>query len=574
MENLVGKQTRKGFRLTWRDQPLIADHPVTAWQSLLAARNLHESDAFFAPALSDLPDPFQMKDMETAAIRLADAIEKQEQIHVFGDFDCDGVSGTTVLVAALQAAGAKVEFSIPHRADDGHGIGVEPVKQAFEAGATLGISVDTGTTCLDACDMAQSLGFDLMITDHHLPDAVLPNAFALLNPARKDCGFADGILCGTGVAFFLLMATWKILGDRNKRPNYDLKQLLDRVAMATVADVMPLRGVNRILVHVGLQQLKTSPSIGMAALMNIAKVKQHKVSSETIGYYLAPRVNAAGRMRHGEEALRLLCSNSPEEAMQLATSLDNCNQERRKIEADTYKEALGKLKGINENKRTSSQEKNEILAVYDAAWHAGVVGLVAGRLSRQHGRPAAVGFVDNEQNIRVSLRGQKGFHIGELLHTCADHLDGFGGHAGAGGGTVKAGSWDAFVLDFTQAVQDQQKTFGQHMELPVDGVLQLSALHIGLAQRLQKFEPVGHGNHGCKWLLADVTVVDVKKLKGGVLRVSLTDGKSFINAVAFGASVLEPDLQLGVNISLLGELKADDFRGGDAVQFVIEDIVI
>ncbi|MDX8386906.1 MAG: single-stranded-DNA-specific exonuclease RecJ [Ghiorsea sp.] len=572
--DIEGQKTRKGQTLAWRDKPLIADDPLTAWQGLLEARGLEESDAFFSPALSDLPDPFLMQDMDKAAHRLAAAVEANEHIHVFGDFDCDGVSGTTVLVDALRSTGINVTFSIPHRADDGHGIGEEPVRNAVQSGATLGLSVDTGTTCLDASDVAKALEFDLIITDHHLPDKVLPNAFALLNPAREDCGFAERVLCGTGVAFFLLMATWKMLAERQQRPAYDLKQLLDRVAMATVADVMVLKGVNRVLVHYGLVQLKTSPSVGMSALLDIAKVNRQRINTETIGFYLAPRINAAGRMRHGEEAMRLLCCKDPEEAASLAESLDVCNQERRKIETDTFKEALGKLQDINANTRSSSQEKNEILAVYDNHWHAGVVGLVAGRLARQHGRPAAVGFVDNDGNIRVSLRGQKGFHIGQLLHTCATHLSGFGGHAGAGGGTVKSSSWNAFVLDFTKAVQEQQQNGLIQNHLQVDGVLTSAALHIGLAARLKRFEPIGQGNPACLWVLNDVTIVDVKKLKGGVFRVRLTDSEGFTNAVVFGGSVLEPDLQKGMCVSLLGQLKTDDYRGGDAIQFVIEDVLL
>lgn len=232
-DELEGKVTRKGNMLAWRHDALVADEPLLVWQGLLKARNLHETDPFFSPALSDLPDPFLMTDMDIAAKRLADAVEKKEKIHVFGDFDCDGVTGTTVLVEALKACGAVLSFSIPHRADDGHGIDSEEVRKACAEGVTLGLSVDTGITCLGASEVAKSLGLDLVITDHHLPDEVLPHALAILNPARKDCGFADGVLCGAGVAFFLLMATWKCLAERGKRPAYDLKQLLDRVAMAT-----------------------------------------------------------------------------------------------------------------------------------------------------------------------------------------------------------------------------------------------------------------------------------------------------------------------------------------------------
>lgn len=566
--NIQEKTTCRGKKLTWRHAPLLAHDPLSAWQGLLQARGLQESDAFFAPALSDLPDPFLMQDMEKAASRLSRAVIDKEAIHVFGDFDCDGVSGTSILVEALRAAGALVTYSIPHRAEDGHGIGVEAVRQAYAAGVHLGLSVDTGTTCLEACAVASQLGFDLMITDHHLPDAILPNAYALLNPARDDCGFANRLLCGTGVAFFLLIATWKKLSDQHLRPDYDLKQLLDRVAMATVADVMKLCGVNRVLVHFGLQQLRTAPSIGMAALLEVGKIKKNRMNCETIGFHLAPRINAAGRMAHGEDAMALLSSQDKDEALLLAQRLDVLNKERRKVEADTYQEAITKL-----NQPITLADNNVVLAVYDQAWHAGVVGLVAGRLAREYNRPAAVGFVDGQNNVRVSLRGRPGFHIGELLHACSDVLLGFGGHAGAGGGTIKAGCWQDFVRSFAQAISQQQQAGLFTNAEAIDGVLTMPALHIGLASRLQRFEPIGQGNPACVWVLREVHIVDVRKLSGGVVRLQLSDGQMFAQAVVFGGGIFEQDLQVGVIVSLLGSLKPDDFRGGDAVQFVVQDVL-
>ncbi len=563
-DNWQGKTTYKGKVIQWQNEPMTADDPLQAWQGLLKARGLSETDAFFTPALSDLPDPFLMQDMDKAAKRLLHAIQNNEKVHVFGDFDCDGVSGTCILVEALQALGLTITYSIPHRADDGHGISKEVVRNAFEQGVSLGLSVDTGTTCFAACAEAKQLGFDLMITDHHLPNDTLPDAFALLNPARSDCGFADGVLCGTGVAFFLLMAVWKLLADAGQKPAYNLRQLLDRVAMATVADVMKLQGVNRILVCHGLKQLKTAPSVGMSALLDIAKVNRQKISVETIGFYLAPRINAAGRMQHGEDAMKLLICQGATQAQDLAKVLDGFNQERRKVETSTYKEAVEKLK---------LSTAPDVLAVYDNAWHAGVVGLAAGRLARQHGKPAAVGFVDGEGNIRVSLRGVKGFHIGDLLHGCASWLTGFGGHAGAGGGTIKEGAWSAFVTAFAQAVERQQSQASSHQHIWVDGVLSLAALHIGLATRLTRFEPTGQGNPGCLWILDDVSIVDVKKLKGGVIRLQLTDGESFVSAVAFRAAQLFENIEEGVCVSLIGTLQKDDYKGGGHIQFVVEDIL-
>jgi single-stranded-DNA-specific exonuclease len=552
--------TVRGKKLAWRDAAMQADEPLDAWKGLLKARGLRERDAYFSPKLSELPDPFLMQDMSKAAQRVTEAIVAKEHIHIFGDFDCDGVSGTAILFEALSAAGANVSFSIPHRADDGHGIGVEEVKAAVNQGTHLGISVDTGTTCFKACDAAIELGFDLIVSDHHLPEKTLPTAFALLNPARDDCGFSERKLCGTGVAFFLLMAVWKILDKQGKRPAYDLRKLLDRVAMATIADVMDLVGVNRILVYHGLARLNTQPCVGMLALMKVARVKS-KVTAETIGFYLAPRINAAGRMRHGEEAMRLLCTQDEIQAEQLAKALDETNKHRRQVEAEVFKHAETLLADTS------------VLAVYHKDWHAGVVGLAAGRLARKYGKPAAVGFVEPNGKVRVSLRGVNGFHIGDLLNACSMYLEGFGGHAGAGGGTVKQGKWDDFFYAFGKAVLQQNNDKNQHICCYIDGILGLGALHAGLAQRLQRFEPIGRGNPACTWLLKDVHITERKDLKGGVMRLTFSDGYVYVSGIVFGASALRDDLQTGQVVSVLGQLKLDEWCGGGAIQFVVEDVL-
>jgi len=558
---LPERRTVKGRKLVWRNSSLVAGDPVSAWDGLLTARGLTEANPFFSPKLADLPDPFAMTDMATAAVRVADAVVSGESIHIFGDFDADGVNGTAILVESLKAAGASVSFSIPHRAVDGHGIGVEAVQMAVQAGCHLGLSVDTGTSCFEACAEARRCGFDLIVSDHHLPESELPVAFALLNPARADCGFADRQLCGTGVAFFLLMAVWKRLAERGVRPGFDLRSLLDRVAVATVADVMNLVGVNRILVYHGLQRLNTQPSTGMAALMQIAKIKK-AVTTETIGFYLAPRINAAGRMSHGESAMRMLSTGDAKEAARLARELDIANKERRQVEAEVFKQAEARLIG------------SDALVAYDQSWHAGVVGLAAGRLARKHGKPAAVGFVTPDGRIRVSLRGGPGFHIGKLLNACREHLEGFGGRAGAGGGTVKSAGWSEFTAAFARAAINQAEYVSDHLSQPIDGMVELGAMHIGLAERLACFEPLGKGNPACTWLLNDVHIADRRDLKGGVVRLKLTDDASrWIDAIVFGANGMNDAIQSGMTVSLIGQLQRDEWRGNGAVQFVVEDVL-
>ena len=361
------------------------------------------------------------------------------------------------------------------------------------------------------------------------------------------------------------MSVWKRLREAGHEVKFDLRSLLDRVAIATVADVMELVGVNRVLVYHGLKQLNGTnsipPSVGMQALKKIARVKK-SVSVETIGFYLAPRINAAGRMRHGEEAMRMLSTSDEDEAMALAESLDETNRQRRLVEADVFKSAEIKLGNA------------DVLAVYDAGWHAGVVGLAAGRLARKHGKPAAVGFITPDGSVRLSLRGRPGFHVGNLLNSCAEHMEGFGGHAGAGGGTVKDGCWDGFVSAFGAAVAEQAEHAGDQLTQSVDGVLELGAMHAGLAERLQKFEPVGQGNAAATWLIENVHIAENRSLKGGVVRLKVSDGVQWLDAIVFGGGAFGDALERGSIVSLLGQLKLDEYRGNGAVQFVVEDLIV
>ncbi|MDQ6964779.1 MAG: DHH family phosphoesterase, partial [Mariprofundales bacterium] len=425
--------TVRGQRLSWSDQrPLTADleqqtmhDPVAAWQQLLTNRQLTDDPQWFTPQLAHLPDPLQMVDAAKGARRLIAALDGHERVHVFGDFDADGVTATAILVEGLTAAGLDVSWEVPHRVADGHGIAIDSVRQQVAAGCRVGISCDTGITCFQAAAEARALGMDLIITDHHLPATDggerLPDAFAILNPARAECGFADRELCGCGVAFYLLSAMWRLLREESRPPQYRLKNLLDRVAVATIADMMDLVGINRILVFHGLAMLQNSPSPGMAALLKVANRDPSKpIRTKTVSFDIAPRINAAGRMEHGDLAVRLLLSRSASEAELLAEEIDALNQRRREVEAAIHKEAAARLKS------------GGVMAAYGEAWHPGVVGLVAGRVARKTERPAAIGYIDEEEIIHLSLRGAAGFHIQQLLSSCSDLLNRFGGHAGAG----------------------------------------------------------------------------------------------------------------------------------------------
>jgi len=565
--------TVRGHLLGWDDQRCFIDglvqqscsEPLAAWQQLLSNRHLEDCPHWFAPPLAQLPDPLQMVDAEKGARRLIVALDANEPVHIFGDFDADGVNATAVLVEGLTGAGLTVSWEVPHRSQQGHGIAIDSVRQQVAQGCRLGISCDTGITCFAAAAEAAALGMDLIITDHHLPEAsgekLLPQALAILNPAREDCGFADRKLCGCGVAFYLLSALWKLLRADNRAPQYDLRNLLDRVAVATIADMMDLVGINRTLVFHGLAMLQHNPSPGMAALLNIANVDRSRAARvKTVAFDIAPRINAAGRMEHGDLAVRLLLSSNAAEAAALAGEMDALNKQRRTVEATIHKQAAARLK------------TGGVLAAYEEDWHPGVVGLVAGKLARKAHQPAAIGYIDDQEVIHLSLRGVAGFHIQQLLTDCGDLLTRFGGHAGAGGCVMPRANWGKFLQRFSDAISEQLAA-GNTIKpvVIIDLALTIAAAHLSLADRMAHFEPVGKGNPACNLLLRGCTIRKVTVFKGGALSLWLDSPEGMLSAIAFRPGVLAEVLTEGRELALIGSLSRNEWKGNAKAQFIVED---
>ncbi|RMH50761.1 MAG: single-stranded-DNA-specific exonuclease RecJ [Zetaproteobacteria bacterium] len=569
--SLLGRRLAWRSGVPWREglEEQCAGDPVTAWRLLLRHRGLEgEEDEWFAPRLARLPDPLSMVDAGKAAARLITAMERGERVHIFGDFDADGVAATAVLVEGLRAAGLAVTWEVPHRSDQGHGIAVDSVRRQAASGCRVGISCDTGITCFAAAEAAAAHDMDLIITDHHLPEAdgggALPPAFAILNPARADCGFAGRRLCGCGVAFFLLAALWKLLRAAGRPPAYDLKRLLDRVALATIADMVELTGVNRILVHHGLARMQQQPSAGLKALLGVAGCDPGKgVRVETIAWQIAPRINAAGRMDHGETAVRLLLADDPAEAAALAGEMDALNRRRRSVEAETLRQVRRRL------------GDQGLIAAYDPKWHPGVVGLVAGKLARKAHRPAAIGYLDERETIHLSLRGVPGFHIQRLLADCSDLLDRFGGHAGAGGCALPKRRWSAFLHRFADTVSRQLAEGGirKPPEL-IDLALTVDACHLALAERIARFEPTGEGNPPCRLLLHRAVIHRLRTVGAGALSLWMrAPGGAGIGAIAFRPGALAGTLREGMEVALVGRLERNDWNGNTTARFVVEDAV-
>lgn len=423
-------------------------HPLAG--RVLAARGLGDPSAaerFLAARLADLPDPFSMKGMDAAVARIVRAVEEGERIALYGDYDVDGVTSTALLAGFLRAAGADVLTYVPHRLVEGYGLNAAAVERLAGEGARLLVSLDCGITSAPEVRAAAALGVDAVVVDHHTVPVELPAAAAILNPHQPGCPYPSKDLAAVGVTFTLAMALRKALRERgrfgDRRPEPNLKDALDLVALGTVADVVPLVGANRILVRWGLEVLARSRRPGVRALKRVAGVAEGaEVTAGQVGFRLAPRINAAGRLDDAGRGVRLLLETDEGRAEALARELDQENQSRQEIERTILDEALH-----DAAERVAAGARGLVLA--RDGWHAGVVGIVASRIVERFHRPAVLVALPAEgQEGKGSGRSIEGFHLHDALRACEGHLLRFGGHRHAAGVTVARGSLPAFRAAF------------------------------------------------------------------------------------------------------------------------------
>ncbi|MCF6180001.1 MAG: single-stranded-DNA-specific exonuclease RecJ [Geopsychrobacter sp.] len=400
------------------------------------------ADDFLRSKLGALPDPDLLPAMAIAVDRLSEALSRGEKIAVHGDYDVDGITGTSLLVESLRAFGGQVEFYIPSRLKDGYGLSAEAIRKTAKARCTLIVTVDCGVSALAEADLAKSLGLDLIITDHHQPPEVLPDCLALVNPHLPQNRFPWPDLAGVGVAFFLMLSLRRRLREQglfSNLPEPDLKEVLDLVALGTIADMVPLGGVNRMLVRSGLQRLDQASRPGIFALKQVADVK--KVSCGSVGFRLAPRLNAAGRLKDATLGVQLLLSEGARSVEELARELDRCNRERQQLEEQTLNEAVAMVEagGCGEH----------CLVLASEGWHAGVIGIVASRLVERYYRPTVMIALADGLG-KGSARSVFGFNLFSALGRASGSLKSHGGHAAAAGLSLSADLVDAFRQDFEQ----------------------------------------------------------------------------------------------------------------------------
>ena len=523
-----------------------------------------QARSFLFHTLKDLPNPFLLKDMDRAVGRILRAMHEKEKIVVYGDYDVDGTTGTSLLLLFFKAIGYPVDFYIPNRMKEGYSLNPKAVEDLKKSGFSVLITVDNGIAAVNEVALAQKLGMDVIVTDHHVVPDKMPEAYAVLNPLRKDSEYPAREICGTGVAFNLVMALRQRLREKNyfqnrKEPN--LKTYLDLVALATVSDVVPLTGANRILVRQGLLQMKETVWPGLKALMQVAKVKE-PVTAMHLGFYLGPRVNACGRLYDAATGVKLFTSDSQVQAEHLASELDKANQERKGVEKNILAEALEEVKNADGSRMTH--------VLFRESWHPGVIGIVASRIAEKTARPVFLLGSDGEF-LKGSGRSYGGLHLVEALKECAPHLLKFGGHKAAAGVTLKKESLEAFRNSFEAAVARLLSREQCVKKISLDAELKLADINESLFKEIGLLEPFGQGNPEPLFCLRAVSPRAGRIVGEKHLKFTATDGQNEWQAIAFGmgASHLE---KLSGPVDLAFSLQANYYQGVRSLVLHVRDL--
>ena len=534
-----------------------------------------------------LMNPFKMKDMDRGIEGIRAAIARGERITVYGDYDVDGVTSVCTLYLYLKSLGAKVDYYIPNRAGEGYGVSTPAIDSIKENGSTLVITVDTGTTAVEEVEYAKSIGVNFIITDHHECRSDLPEALAVINPHRPDCEYPFKELAGVGVVFKLICAyEERVLGkSRIDAAKRIFSLYADLVAIGTIADVMPIKEENRIIVRYGLAMIEKTERIGLAALIEAASAKNDaqrsaqrkkkvKITSGYIGYTIAPRINAAGRIKEASLAVELFLSNDRTRAREIAEELCQTNKERQAEENKIMQEAYQKIEQYD--------IENDPVIVLDADnWHHGVIGIVASRITEKYTRPAIlVSFEGNESETpspddvgKGSGRSIKGMNLVDALCYCQEHLVKFGGHELAAGLSVTRGELDNFRRLINEYARKNLSEADMVQTVEADCELDFSDVNLGLAKGIQFLEPYGVSNPIPGFVLRGVTVNDITGISEGKhTRLSLGNGRYTLSAMYFSNSPDSLGIYVGDKVDVLFNLDVNEWGGRESAQVIVRDI--
>lgn len=568
---------------------------------LLIQRGIHTGDEakrFLYEGIDGFHDPFLLDGMQEAAQRIRLAINRKELIRVYGDYDADGVTSTSLMVWLLRGLGARFDYYIPHRVREGYGLNREAIQLAHEDGVALIVTVDTGVSAVEEVALIRELGMDVVITDHHEPPAVLPEALALINPKKPGCPYPYKGLAGVGVALKLAQA---LIG---RVP----EELLEYAAIGTVADLMPLTDENRVIVRLGLDRLRTTAAVGLQALLSVSGVEQREVSAGHIGFGLAPRLNASGRLESAEIAVQLLTSEDPDEAAELAQTLDALNIERQQIVEEITKLAVDQVEAMRhsetgeaEDAQTMAQQPYisaaEVAAAAEAdmstgqlphvlvlagdRWNIGVVGIVASRIVERYYRPTLVLSIDPETGLaKGSARSIAGFDMYQALTKCADLLDHYGGHALAAGMTLSSANLIQFSQRLNSLASDQLTAEDLVPLLKADAVARLADVTLDSLDELMLLAPYGMGNPTPKFVFESLELTELRTMGRENQHLKLLLGQEQeetsqkIEGVAFGQGKLGSWMTTGATVEVMAELSVNEWNGIRKPQLLIRDLRI
>ena len=576
-------------------------------------QELKDCEDFLRPSLKCLHDPFGIRNLRKASERLAQAVRDRQKIIIYGDYDVDGITATAILWHAIRALGGTCDFYIPHRIDEGYGLNAEALRQICDAGAQLIVTVDCGVTAIEQAKVARERGVDLIITDHHewhghedaetrkradaekteesaatggafvpsprlrVPASsspLLPDCYAVVHPRLpgEGAGYANPSLCGAGVAFKLAWGLGLAMSGASRVSDAFRNFLLEATALAalgTIADVVPLVGENRILAHFGLSGLKASRLAGIRALIASAGLTGEKLDSFHVGFLLAPRLNACGRMGHARLAVEMLTTDSIEKANQIANYLEQQNRQRQSIEKRILDQALAQITdgGWDADGKCA-------IVLGDETWHAGVIGIVASRIVDRFHRPTVMVALNNGHG-QGSGRSIAGFHLARALEACAEHLDAFGGHEMAAGLKVQTSRFEGFRDTFCQHAG--RVLSGQVLvpELKLDALAQVPQISVALVKDLQRLGPFGHGNRKPLLCFKGLEIASPPRRvgrSGDHLQLHVRQGEHFIKCIAFGYGNLYDHLKIGARIDLAVEPLLNEYNGNTSVELEVRDV--
>jgi single-stranded-DNA-specific exonuclease len=520
---------------------------------------------FLNPAYEDLHEPFLLKDMQKAVERILKAIKNKEKILIWGDYDVDGTTGTVVLRKALEILGAETGFHVPNRFTEGYGLNIYALEKAKERNYSLVITVDCGSTAFEPIAWAQNNAMDVIVTDHHLTkDEGLPNAFAVVNPNQPDCEYPDKNLAGVGVAFKLAHALLREKGKENI-----VKGFLKVVAIGTIADMMRLTGENRAIVKIGLQDLSKAHNFGLKALMEVAECRS-EMTSYMIGFRIAPRINAAGRMDVARTVVELFEAETFEKARELANILNSRNLERQKIQREITELAL-----LEYVENGGSENQSHVAVVAGENWHRGVIGLAASKITEKLHRPAIVISIENGIG-HGSARSIANYHLLNGLDSCSDLMEQFGGHAAAAGMKIKAENIDDLRQKLNTHAAENLSDEDMIPELRIDAEVSSKTMDLSIIEELKMLEPFGAGNPKPVFLTKDLFLTQepfVMKEKHLKLNLADKNGKRFEAVWWDGVEKLkEQTLKPKTRIELAYTPEANTWQGNRRLQLVIEDL--